>query len=100
MIAAVLNGAVAMACGAIGVFFVRFWRESRDRLFLCLTLGFWMLGVNYGVLGALPATDEHRAYALLLRLIGFIAILAGVWLRDRELIDHLQLTDEEDSNAF
>ena len=45
--ASFLNGAAAMACLAIGMYFARFWRESGDRLFLCLAAAFWIFAVNY-----------------------------------------------------
>ena len=90
MTAAVLNGATAMACFAIGVFFARFWYESRERLFACLSAGFWIFAVNYAALGVLPALDERRAYVFGVRLLGFVAIIVGVALKDRELIEHLR----------
>ena len=52
-------------------FFARFWRESADRLFVCLAAAFWIFAVNYAVLGMLPLADERRAYAFALRLVGF-----------------------------
>ena len=84
-----LNGAAAMACLAIGGHFARFWRESRDRLFLCLAAAFWIFTINYTVLGVLPLADERRAYAYVLRLVGFVAILIGILLKDRELVEYL-----------
>jgi hypothetical protein len=84
-----LDGAAAMSCLAIGLFFVRFWRESEDRLFMWLATAFCIFAVNYAVLGLLPLADERRAYAFILRLIGFIAILIGVIVKDRELAEHL-----------
>jgi len=86
---ALLNGAAAMACLAVGTFFLRFYRESDDRLFAFLTAGFWIFAVNYTVLALLPFADERRTYAFVLRLIGFLAILSGFVLKNRELADHL-----------
>ena len=93
--ASFLNGAVAMACLGIGVFFVRFWRESADRLFLCLAAGFAVFAINYAVLGVLPLADERRAYAFALRLAGLIAILIGVALKDRELAKPMTLNEPD-----
>lgn len=90
-----LDGAVAMACLAIGAHFARFCRESSDRLFACLAAGFWMFAINYSVLGVLPLADERRAYAFVLRLVGFVMILIGVVLKDRELIEHTILPEHE-----
>lgn len=84
----VLNGATAMACLAIAGFFGRFWRESRDRLFLCLSAAFMTFAGNYAVLGSLAVADERRAYAFVLRLVGFVAILIGILLKDREIAEH------------
>ncbi len=77
-----------MACASIGVFFYRFWRESADRLFLCLSIAFGIFAINYAALGILPLADEHRVYAFALRLLGFGAILLGLALKDRELAFH------------
>jgi uncharacterized protein (TIGR04206 family) len=84
-----LNGAAAMACLAVGTFFLRFYRESDDRLFAFLTTGFWIFAVNYSVLALLPLADERRTYAFVLRLCGFVAILLGVLAKNRELAEHL-----------
>jgi uncharacterized protein (TIGR04206 family) len=91
MIASFLDGAAAMACLAVGAFFVRFWRESADRLSACLATAFWIFAVNYAVLGLLPFADERRAYAFALRLVGFVAILVGVVSKSRELTEHLRV---------
>lgn len=93
MIASFLDGAAAMACLAVGVFFARFWRESEDRLFACLATAFWVFAINYAVLGLLPFADERRAYAFVLRLVGFVAILVGVTSKSRELAERLNVDD-------
>ena len=94
--ASFLNGAAAMACIAIGTYLARFWHESGDRLFWCLAAAFWIFAINYAVIGLLPLADERMAYAFALRLVGFVAILVGVTLKDRELADHLTQGATED----
>ena len=84
-----------MACLANGIFFARFWRESLDRFFLCLAAAFWIFAINYAVLGILPLADERRGYAFVLRLVGFVAILLGILMKDRELVEHLTVEDRE-----
>jgi hypothetical protein len=95
MIASFLNGVSAMACVAVATFFVRFWRESEDRIFGCLALAFWIFAINYTLLGLLPDPDERRAYAFVLRLIGFVAILVGIVAKGREPTEHMRLTDRD-----
>jgi hypothetical protein len=93
--ASFLNGAAAMSCIAIGTYFARFWQHSGDRLFWCLAAAFWIFAVNYAAVGLLAPADERIAYAFVLRLVGFVAILIGVLLKDRELSDHLtQIHDD------
>jgi hypothetical protein len=86
--AALLNGATAMACLGIALFFYRFWRESNDQLFGCFCAAFVAFTGNYAVLGALPVADERRAYAFIIRLVAFVVILVGLVLKDRELAEH------------
>jgi hypothetical protein len=88
--ASFFDGAAVMACLAVGLFFVRFWRESGDRLFVCLAAAFGIFAINYTILGTLPLADERRPYAFALRLIGFVAILVGILVKDRELAVHVR----------
>ena len=37
-----LQGAIAMCFAIAGLFFLRFWRDTRDRLFLLFALSFWL----------------------------------------------------------
>lgn len=95
MIASFLNGVAAMACLAVAAFFVRFWRESADRVFACLAAAFVIFAINYGLLGLLPYADDRRTYAFALRLIGFVAILVGVMVKGREFAESMRLSDRE-----
>ena len=42
----VLMGRLAMACAVAALFFLRFWRQTRDRLFALFAVAFAVLGVN------------------------------------------------------
>jgi hypothetical protein len=95
MIASFLNGVAAMACLAVATFFVRFWRESEDRVFACLAAAFSIFAINYGLLGLLPFADDRRAYAFPLRLIGLVAILVGTMIKGRELAESMRSSDRE-----
>jgi len=71
-------------------------RPCSDRLFWCLAAAFWIFAINYAAVGLWPLADERMAYAFALRLVGFVAILVGVRLKDRELADHLPQEAMED----
>jgi hypothetical protein len=48
---AMLAGAIAMASIVISLFFFRFWRSTRDRLFLFFAISFLLEALNRILLG-------------------------------------------------
>jgi hypothetical protein len=75
-------GALAMACWVAGLFFLRFWRLSRDRLFVFFVLAFWLLALNWLGLGLLSG-PETRHQVTWLRLIAFSLIIVGIVDKNR-----------------
>jgi hypothetical protein len=78
-----LWGASAMASCAAGMFFFRFWRETRDRLFVLFAVAFWAMAVNWAGLAATGAQDEARTYFYLVRLVAFVVIIVAVVDKNR-----------------
>jgi hypothetical protein len=76
-----LWGALAATCLFVGLFFLRFWNASRDRLFLAFAAGFWALGLHW--VGFSIADSRTQPYYLLLRLLAFAIIIAGVIDKNR-----------------
>jgi hypothetical protein len=76
-------GALTMACAVVGFFFLRFWRESRDRFFLLFAAAFWALGLNWLGLVALPYDVETRHYVYFFRLAAFVLILVAIVDKNR-----------------
>jgi hypothetical protein len=68
----VLNAIAATSSLFAGVLFLRFWRETLDRLFAWFAIAFWMFTVNFLLLALVSATDETRLDAYLPRLAGFL----------------------------
>ncbi len=83
MLTPLLNGATMMAYLASALFFLRFWTQSRDRLFGFFALAFTLLGINSGGLSVLAANDERRYYLYLVRLFSFLLILYAIWDKNR-----------------
>ena len=73
-----LSGAVTMGYLVAALFFVRFWSKSRDRLFLAFAVAFVLLALNQLLALLLGAADERVAYTYLLRVLGFVLILAAI----------------------
>jgi hypothetical protein len=78
-----LYGASAMGCAVAGLYFLRFWRESFDRLFLMFALAFWLLAANYALLGTIQFANENRVYVFTVRLVAFCLILYGIFDKNR-----------------
>jgi hypothetical protein len=79
-----ISGAIVMGYGVAALFFLRFWRETRDRLFLIFSLAFWILGIQRLALNLSPVTGEDRTWLYLLRLLGFVLILGAIVDKNRE----------------
>jgi len=78
----VLGGAV-FACLAAGLFFLRFWRKTHDRLFLIFAIAFWTLALNWMALAFTPEQDEARTLLYIVRLLAFLLILYGIVDKNR-----------------
>ena len=75
-----LTGAIAMSWVVAGLFFVRFWRETKDRLFLIFAVSFWILALSRLLLVVIPspeAQDEHT-YIYWLRLAAYVVIIVAI----------------------
>jgi hypothetical protein len=73
-----LNGAVAMAYLVASLYFLRFWRKTRDRLFLSFSAAFVLLATNLIIVVALGVNDERTGYSYILRVLGFLLILWAI----------------------
>jgi hypothetical protein len=73
----------ATAAVAAGLFFFRFWRESRDRLFAFFGAAFWVLAVSWARLALINPSDETRPYAYAIRLVAFLLMIAGMVDKNR-----------------
>jgi hypothetical protein len=78
-----LWGAIAALCAIAGAFFFKFWRQTRDGLFVGFALGFGTLALHWIGLGLLHPGNETRHYFFFVRLLAFIFILGGVAGKNR-----------------
>jgi hypothetical protein len=78
-----LLGAIAMASFAAGLFFLRYWRASRDRFFLYLMLSFWIEAANRVQMALVQSHSEDAPLQYLVRLLSYGLILAAVWDKNR-----------------
>ncbi len=78
-----LQGVCAATSAAIGLLFLRFWRDTSDRLFAYFAAAFWVLALNWLLLGVIGPSEEGRLYIYSLRLIAFGLIIAAMIDKNR-----------------
>ncbi len=76
-------GAIAMASFIAGLFFLRFWRDTHDRLFFIFAMAFWLLGLTRFLLAWTDAQSETHTYLYLLRFAAFALILVAIVDKNR-----------------
>ncbi len=76
-------GAVAMANLVAGLFFLRFWQQSRDRFFMLFASSFFLEAVNRAALALSPFPNDGTPIFYLVRLLSFLMILAAIADKNR-----------------
>jgi len=79
-----LSGFVVAGFLLAGLFFLRFWRRTRDTLFLAFAVSFWLLALNQALLVFSRVPAEERSWLYLLRLFAFGLILVAIGLKNRK----------------
>jgi hypothetical protein len=82
----VLSGAIMMGYWVAGLYFFRFWRRSRDRLFAVFGAAFWLLGLQRLALATHPEWNGEYATLYLLRLVAFLMILGAIIDKNRTAV--------------
>jgi len=73
-----LAGATAMGFALAALFFLRFWRDTRDGLFLSFALSFLLLALVQALLTLADIPIEERSWVYLLRLLAYLLILVAI----------------------
>jgi hypothetical protein len=78
-----LSGVSAGLALVIGLFFLKYWRATRERLFAAFSAAFVALSVHWTALGLGDPLSETRHYVFLLRLLAFVLIILGIVDKNR-----------------
>ena len=82
-LATFLSGAVALGYVVCGLFFLRFYRSTRDPLFRSFALAFFLLGIGQTVLTLWQTPTEQRAPIFLFRLAAYALIIVAIVRKNR-----------------
>ena len=77
-----LRGATMMSLSGISLFFVRSWKDTRDRLFAFFGIAFALLAVSQIAVLLLDETGEFMPVAYWIRLIAFGFIIFGIAVKN------------------
>ena len=78
-----LSGATSFGFFVCGLFFLRFWRRTRDPLFMAFALAFALLGTGQAILALANIPTEERGSVYLIRLAAFALILFAILRKNR-----------------
>ena len=78
-----LMGAITLGHLLAAVYFLRFWRDSRDRLFLWFAIAFGILGVQRIAVAMTTQGSEAPVFLYVIRLLAFMLILAAIVDKNR-----------------
>ncbi len=76
-------GLLTALSATAAVFFLKFWKESKDRLFGFFSAAFGVLAVDWLVRALVNVQHESQHYLYLIRLLAFLLIIAGIADKNR-----------------
>lgn len=79
-----LSGAMVLAYALVGVFFLRYWKTTRDQLFMMFAIAFWMLAAQRLALALTTEVVEDVLFLYIVRLLAFILILVAIINKNRQ----------------
>jgi uncharacterized membrane protein HdeD (DUF308 family) len=83
MLEAFLLGIIVTCSATAGAFFFKFWRKTRDLLFLGFAAAFIIEGINRISFLLLPQPNEGSPLVYTVRLFSYLLILAAIVHKNR-----------------
>jgi hypothetical protein len=78
-----IDGAVMLGDAVVALFFLRFWRRTRDDLHGAFALAFALLAALRVLHVVLRVPNEHAHYLVVVRMIAYLVILAAIVRKNR-----------------
>ena len=84
MLEGFLLGIIVACTLAAGTFFLKFWRQTRDPLFLAFGVAFLIEAVNRCFVLFTDRPNEGSAWIYAIRLASYLVILIGIIHKNRK----------------
>ncbi|HWC60762.1 MAG TPA: DUF5985 family protein [Verrucomicrobiae bacterium] len=78
-----ISGILTMGYIVAGIFFLRFWRDTRDRLFAMFGAAFFILAVQRFGLQFVSDVPERATMWYFVRLLAFVIIIVAIVDKNR-----------------
>lgn len=78
-----LMGGIAVAWFFAGLFFFRFWVQTRDRFFLYFSFSLWIESALRVALGVFPEVTEATPFTYAVRIVAYGLILLAIYQKNR-----------------
>ena len=79
---ALFTGMCTMGFILAGMFFLRFWRRTRDALFATFAAAFFLLALNQFLIGMPTLSREDQSLLYLPRLIAFALLIVAIVVKN------------------
>jgi len=83
MLESFLGGAIVMGFTIAALFFLKFWKRTREGLFLAFSGSFLLLALTQAQLTLSRIFIEERSWLYLMRLAAFLLIIGAFWWQNR-----------------
>ena len=78
------QGISSAAAAIAALVFLKFWRDSDDRLFAYFSAAFALMSLSWALLGLFSPTEETRPYIYAIRLAAFLLIIVAIVDKNRD----------------
>lgn len=79
-----LSGAAAMGAWIGGLYFLKFWSRTKERLFLLFAVAFWIMSMERIILLFMKdSSREDYSNVYLIRLAAFVVILYAIVIKNK-----------------
>lgn len=83
VLVSLVSGMMAAGFLVAALFFLRFYRTTRDALFVYFTIAFLLLAVEKLAVLVVPDWFPEPPWLFIVRLLAFASIGAGIWEKNR-----------------
>jgi hypothetical protein len=80
-----LQGATMMGSAAVGLFFLRFWRKTGDRLFAAFALAFGLMAARRVLQSLFRVASEHVHYFYVIQMLAYTIIIYAIIDKNRAM---------------